>query len=219
MTQQDLVHKRPFLFISLAFGLSYPLSNLINLPDILIIIWKMAAVGCLALYALRNHSHGSFLILASFLSVYALGDGFVEFDILWGGIAFAIGHIIAILFFLKYRRPSLSFSQKLLVFTLPIITPLIAYMITNTAEESGLDAAIYIALLAMMASAAWASSFPRYRTGLGTILFIISDLLLFLRFGLSPDIFWLNLMVWYSYYFGVFLMATGIVQTLRKKGS
>jgi len=189
------------------------------MPDWVMIIWKMAAVGCLALYALRNHSHGSFLILASFLSMYALGDGFVEFDIVWGGIAFAIGHIIAILFFLKYRRPSLSLSQKLLVFTLPVTIPLIAYTITKTSEESGLDAAFYIALLAVMASTAWASSFPRYRTGLGTILFIISDLLLFLRFGLSSDIFWLNLMVWYSYYFGVFLITTGIVQTLRKKES
>lgn len=217
--EQDLAHRRPFLFISLVFGLSYPLHYFFNIPDLAIIAWKMAAVGCLALYALRNHHHGHFIILAIFLGFYALGDGLVEFYLELGGIAFGIGHIIAIYLFSRYRRPQLSPSQIALAFAIPIITPFVAWAIVESPTESGLDAALYTFLLAVMAAMAWSSSFPRYRTGLGAILFIISDFLLFSRFKIGDDNMILNLSVWYSYYFGVFLIAIGIVQTMRKKGS
>lgn len=216
---QDLAHKRPFLFISLIFGLSFPLHDFFNMPDIAIIAWKMSAVGCLALYALRNHHHGHFIVLASILGFYALGDGLVEFYIEIGGIAFAIGHIIAIYLFSRYRRPKLSPSQKILTFAIPIVAPFIAWAIVRTPTETGLDAALYTFLLSAMAAMAWSSSFSRYRTGLGAILFIISDLLLFSRFKVGDNNMILNLSVWYSYYFGVFLIATSIVQTMRKKGS
>ncbi len=216
---QDLAHKRPFLFISLIVAISYPISFYINMPDLVMIAWKMAAVGCLALYALRNHQHGNFLILAAFLSFYALGDGLVEFNLIWGAIAFSIGHIIAIYLFSRYRRAQLSPSQKALACFIPFIVPIIAWTIVRSPTESGFDAALYIFLLAVMAAMAWSSSFPRYRTGLGAILFIISDLLLFSRFKIGDDNIILNLSVWYSYYFGVFLITTGIVQTIRKKGT
>ncbi len=216
---QDLAHRRPFLFISLLVAISYPISHYIDMPDLAMVAWKMAAVGCLALYALRNHNHGNFLILAVFLAFYALGDGLVEFDLIWGAIAFATGHIIAIYLFSRYRRPHLSPSQITLACTLPIIVPFIAWAITRDATESGFDAALYSLLLAIMAAMAWSSAFPRYRTGLGAILFILSDLLLFSRFKIGDDNLILNLSVWYSYYFGVFLITTGIVQTLRKKGT
>lgn len=216
---QDLAHRRPFLFISLIVAISYPISFYINMPDLVLVAWKMAAVGCLALYALRNHHHGNFLILAAFLAFYALGDGLVEFDLNWGAIAFATGHIIAIYLFNRYRRPKLSPSQIGLTLAIPIIVPFIAWAIVRSPTESGFDAALYIFLLAVMAAMAWSSSFPRYRTGLGAILFIVSDLLLFSRFKIGDDNIILNLSVWYSYYFGVFLITTGIVQTLRKKGT
>lgn len=217
--EQDLAHKRPFLFISLIFGLTYPLSFFINLPEPAIIIWKMGAVACLALYALRNHTRGSFAILASLLAFYALGDGLIQFDLMWGGIAFTIGHLIAIYLFTRYRRPKLTFSQKLLAAAIPIIVPFIGWGIMQVQGEAGWDAVLYLLFISVMAALAWTSSFPRYRVGLGAIIFIISDLLIFARMGMSPEIFWLNLAIWYSYYFGVFLMTTGIVQTMRKSGT
>lgn len=216
---QDLAHRRPFLFISLIFGITFPLHVFFNMPDLAIIVWKMAAVGCLAFYALRNHHRGNFLILASFLGFYALGDGLVEFYIEIGGIAFAIGHIIAIYLFSRYRRPKLSPSQKILTLAIPIIVPFIAWAIVRSPTETGMDAALYTFLLAVMAAMAWSSSFSRYRAGLGAILFIFSDLLLFSRFKMGDDNMLLNFAIWYSYYFGVFLITIGIVQTIRKKGS
>lgn len=217
--EQDLFHKRPFLFVSLFFGLSYPLHYFINMPDIAIILWKVSAVGALALYALRNHSHGDFLILAAFLAFYALGDGLVEIYLQWGGAAFAIGHFIAIYLYIRHRRVSLTFSQKGLAIAVVIIAPFLAWQLAARATgESGLDAMAYAFILSVMAALAWTSAFPRYRTGLGAILFIISDLLLFARIGVEDKMI-LNFAVWYSYYFGVFLITTGIVQTMRKRGT
>lgn len=216
---QDLAHKRPFLFISLIFGLTYPLNILMNLPDLIIILWKMGAVGSLALYALRNHSHGYFLILSAFLVFYALGDGLVEFDLLWGGISFVIGHFIAIFLYSRHRRETLTRSQKTLAMAIIIFAPLLAWLFAAEATgESGVDALIYGLILAVMAAMAWTSAFPRYRTGFGAILFIASDLLLFTSIGISDSII-LSLAVWYSYYFGVFLITTGIVQTMRQRGT
>ncbi len=217
--QQDLAHKRPFLFVSLIFALTYPLTFFMNLPDLVIIVWKMGAVSCLALYALRNHSHGHFIILAISLAFYAFGDGLIQFDLIWGAIAFAIGHLVAIYLFSRYRRDKLSFSQKALALFIPLFFPFIGWSIIQMHGEEALGATLYLFIISVMAAVAWTSSFPRYRVGLGAIIFIISDLLILVRMGLSEDILWMNLAVWYSYYFGVFLMATGIVQTMRKKGT
>lgn len=216
--EQDLVHKRPFLFVSLIFGLTYPLNIFINLPDFAIILWKMGAVASLALYALRNHSHGHFLILVAFLAFYALGDGLVEFDLLWGGISFVIGHCIAIYLYSRHRRATVTRSQKTLALAVIIFVPLLSWLFTVEATgEGGFDALLYGLILAVMTAMAWTSAFPRYRTGLGAMLFIISDLILFTSIGI-PDSIILSLAAWYSYYFGVFLITTGIVQTMRQRG-
>ena len=66
-----------------------------------------------------------------------------------------------------------------------------------------------------MAAAAWMSRFPRYRVGIGAVLFVASDFLIFSGMGPFelaplPDI-----LVWPLYYGGQLLIATGAVQTLR----
>ena len=68
-----------------------------------------------------------------------------------------------------------------------------------------------------MAAAAW--SRLRYRVGLGAVLFVISDLLIFARMG---PLQWEeigDLLIWPTYFAGQFLIATGVVQTMRARGS
>ena len=53
-----------------------------------------------------------------------------------------------------------------------------------------------------MAAAAWYSRFPRYRVGTGAVLFVVSDWLIFSRFG-SFDLGVLpDLLIWPFYYVG-----------------
>lgn len=214
---QDLAHKRPWLFASLLFGLTYPLSWQMELSGYLSIAWKMAGVGLLTGYALRKHHSGEFLLLAGVMAFWALGDGLLELDMIWGAIAFAIGHFIAIVLFLRHRRVKPTRSQLLLAVAVFVLAPDIAYFLPAD-RTGGMQAAIYTLFVAGMAACAWNSNFPRYRVGLGAMAFVASDLLIFARFGPLAEAGWVSLAIWYLYYGGVLAIATGVVTTLVKRG-
>ena len=76
---------------------------------------------------------------------------------------------------------------------------------------------LYALALGAMAASAWASVFPRYRVGAGAALFVVSDLLLFAEMGPLQASVVPQVMVWPLYYLAQFLIAVGIVQTLRKR--
>jgi uncharacterized membrane protein YhhN len=214
---QDLAHKRPFLLASLIFGLSYPLASYFAVPELFAIIWKMAAVGFLVPYALRKHHDGDFAILAAFLAFCALGDGLIEIEMLWGGIAFAVAHVIAIGLYLRHWRKRAAFSQRMLAITVLVCAPFIAYRLPGS-ESMGQQAALYTLFVAGMAACAWSSQFPRYRVGIGAMIFVVSDLLIFARMGPLAGAGWIGLAIWYLYYVAVLMIATGVVTTLVKRG-
>ena len=216
---QDLAHKRPWLLASLVAGLTFPATWLL-LPfegNIFAILWKMAAVGLLVPFALRRHHRGEFVMLAVVLAFYALGDGLIELSMIYGALAFATGHIIAIWIYARHRRVGASFSQKLFAVTLFVLTPVIAFLLPGDID-TGIQVAGYSVILSAMAAMAWNSNFPRYRVGIGAVLFVISDLLIFARLGPLADSGMTGVAIWYLYYFGVLLIATGIAQTLVKRG-
>lgn len=216
---QDLAHKRPWLLASLLAGLSFPATWLL-LPfdgNVFANIWKMAAVGLLVPFALRRHHEGEFIWLAVMLAFYALGDGLIELSMIYGAIAFAAGHVIGVAIYFRHRRVGAAFSQKLLAVTILLLTPVIAYGLPGNPEE-GVQVAAYSVILAAMAAMAWSSNFPRYRVGTGAVLFVVSDLLIFARLGPLANSELTSVAIWYLYYFGVFLIATGIAQTLVKRG-
>ena len=68
-----------------------------------------------------------------------------------------------------------------------------------------------------MAAAAWSSAFPRYRVGLGAVLFVVSDLLIFARMGPLSASPLPDMLIWPLYYLGQFLICTGAVGYLRGK--
>ena len=216
---QDLAHKRPWLLASLVTGIGFPATWLL-LPfegNLIAIIWKVAAVGLLVPFALRRHHVGEFVMLALMLAFYALGDGLIELSMIYGALAFAAGHIVAIWIYARHRRVGATFSQKLFAVTLFILTPFIAFFLPGDAE-TGVQVAAYSVILSAMAAMAWNSNFPRYRVGVGAVLFVISDLLIFARLGPLTDSQITSVAIWYLYYFGVLLIATGIAQTLVKRG-
>lgn len=214
---QDLAHKRPWLLASLLFGLSYPLILQLPLPGIMVIAWKMAGVALLVPFTLRRHHSGEFPIVAAIMAFCSLGDGLIELDLRAGAIAFIAAHLTAIWLYSKHRRVRMTFSQKLLTISLLVIPTFIVYFLPSE-RAMGIQAVIYSLFLFVMAAMAWSSNFPRYRVGIGTILFVISDLLIFARMGALANWPPVNPLIWYLYYFGMVMIATGIVQTLMKRG-
>ncbi len=210
---QDLAHKRPWLLFSLLFGITYPFAAILNVPGIGVMIWKMGGLAFLVPYALRRHHSGEFAMLAGVLALCAIGDGLTEYSLELGAWAFGAAHILAMWLYSRHRRVKPVFSQTLLAIALLLLTPVIAYFF------AGAMAALYAVLLGAMAAMAWSSNFPRYRVGIGAVLFVASDLVLFAREGGVIGANSISAMViWYSYYCGMVMIATGVVQTLIKRG-
>ena len=74
---------------------------------------------------------------------------------------------------------------------------------------------LYGFALGGMASTAWMSRFTRYRVGIGAVLFVVSDWLIFSQQSLLAESTLPSLLIWPMYFLGQFLIATGVVQTLR----
>lgn len=214
---QDLAHKRPWLLASLAFGLTFPFATIVEAPGLVATIWKMGGVGFLIPYTLCRHHDGDFVRIAIVLALYALGDGVLEAHLIWGGAIFAIGHVAAILFYIRHPRLLIAPSQRLLAWVLLLATPTIAWFLPSD-RNAALQVTLYAVIVGSMAAAAWSSNFPRYRVGTGAVLFVISDLILVGQLGPLAGWFAEGYAVWYLYYLGVFLIATGVVQTLVKRG-
>jgi len=208
---------RPFLLLSLLFGISYYFACVLNspeLPEPLIVAWKGAGVGFLAVYALVRLHRLDGKIVGAIMAFGAIGDMALEYDLILGAGAFMIGHLIAIAFYSRFRRHQLGFSQKIFAILLVPLSVLIAWTLpSDRADAAGI--AVYCISVAAMASMAWTSRFSRYQVGIGAILFLVSDLLIFARMGPMETSVVPQLLVWPLYYFGQFMIATGIVRTLR----
>ena len=99
---------------------------------------------------------------------------------------------------------------------IPVVT-VTAFLVPPDRAGAGLIA-LYALGLAAMASAAWISRFPRLLVGAGALMFVGSDLLIFLRTGRPAlDVFPLALAVWGLYFAGQTLIAVGVTRTLTPR--
>jgi len=218
MPKRALAEKRPWLLASLLAGISYYFVRDGQIPGLYLMAWKGAGVALLALYALARHKGADSRQIAAVMAFGALGDVLIELVLEWGAVAFLIGHLIAIYLYWRHRRARLSPSQKLAGIAFAALIPAISFMLpADRAAAPGV--ALYALGLGLMTAAAWTSSFPRYRVGLGAVMFAVSDLLIFARIGPMAQSPLPNLLIWPLYYFGQFLICTGVVGELRRRSA
>ncbi|MBC7986766.1 MAG: lysoplasmalogenase [Sphingomonadaceae bacterium] len=204
---------RLVLALSLIAGLSYPLGWDAGLPALALTAWKGTGVALLALYAALLAREADGWLLAVVLALGALGDVLLETSMTAGALAFLAGHVVAIGLYLRNRRASLSRSQRLLALLVVPLGVIIAWSLpADRAAAPGV--ALYGLTVAAMAAAAWTSRFPRYWTGLGAMLFLASDLLIFARMGPLAEAAGISLTIWLAYYFGQLLICLGVTRTL-----
>lgn len=176
--------------------------------------WKGAGVGLLALYAaLQARSRDGWLI-AVVMGFGALGDVLLDaVGMTAGAAAFILGHITAIALYLRNKRARPTLSQKWLATLILPLAVLIAVNIVPVDARPMIG--LYTAFVAAMAAAAWISRFPRYRTGVGAMMFLASDLLIFARMGPLAGAAWVGFAIWVLYFVGQALITLGVVQTLK----
>ena len=202
------------LATSVICGVSYMASWDLNLPPLAGVIWKGSGVSLLAVWALMSARNRAGLEIAGVMAFGALGDILLEvMGLVPGALAFLVGHRIAIGLYQRYRRPDLTRSQMLLALTLVPAVVLIAFLLPAI-RSSAWGIAVYALVLSLMAATAWTSRFPRYQVGLGAMMFVVSDLLIFARSGPLHGVAWVSFGVWILYYFGQVLICRGVVNTL-----
>ncbi len=209
-----LIDHRPWLLASLVASISYFFFRDNPVPELYLIAWKGAAVGLLTIYAAqRGHGLDGWL-LTIMLALGALADMVLELNLVAGGALFAPAHLVAIALFLRNPRERRTGSQRLAALALLLGTPLIAGLLAMPDPRWPL-ATGYAAIVGAMAATAWMSRFPRYRVGIGAVLFVASDLLIFAREGqhLPEALTWW--LIWPLYYAAQFLIATGVIRTMH----
>lgn len=215
MPRHALAEHRPYLLLSLLFGISYFFVKDEPIGGAWLILWKGAGVTFLAIYAAHRGRGRDGALIAAVMVFGALGDMVLEISFLFGGMLFAMGHFVAITLYILNRREHPVASQKLagiaLVLFPPLLAALLAYPLPNWQV-----AVTYALVVGTMAGAAWTSRFSRYRVGIGAVMFVVSDLIIVA--GESGHIpreigSWL---IWPLYYGGQFLIATGVIQAIRR---
>ena len=214
MPRRALAEHRPYLLLSLVAGVSYYFAADEAIGGLWLMLWKGLAVGFLGLYAAHRGRGVDGGLIAVVMAMAALGDMALEVSYVAAGVLFKLGHALALLLYARNRREHLSPSQIGLAAALVVFIPIIAAALTYPLPNWFL-ATTYALFLSVMVAAAWTSRFPRYRTGIGALLFAASHLLLIAREGgdLPADV--TNPAIWPLYFAGQFLIVTGVVQTLR----
>lgn len=208
-----MIEKRPWLVASLVAGTSYWLAPKGHVPGLWLILWKGAGVALLAIYAWAHHPSRDARMLALVMALGAIGDMVLEVNFNGGAAAFFAGHIAAIALYLRHPRLRLARLEKVSATALVVGIPCVAWALTGEVDVAG-----YALLLGGMATAAFASDFLRYRVALGAAMFVASDLLIFARMGPLAESAIPGLLIWPLYYFGQFLICTGVISTLRARG-
>lgn len=213
MARAALIEHRPWLVASIAAAVAFYALRDNPIGGIQLMALKGLGVALLAVYAARRGHGTDGTLIALVMALGALGDLAIELSLMAGGGAFFLGHLVAIALYLRNRRVQLSQSQRMAALALLIATPLISWLLSR---DPGV--ALYSTALGAMAATAWLSRFGRYRVGTGAVLFVVSDWLIFSQLG-PVDLGRLpDLLIWPLYYCGQFLIATGVVQALRRHG-
>ncbi len=214
MPKRALVEKRPWLLASLVTAIAYYVAKDGPTPGLYLMALKGLPVALLAVWALLRHAGNDTRTLAGVMALGAIGDMLMEIEQSWGAMSFLLGHFVALILYLRHPRAETSASQKALAGAVLIAVPLLGFLLPHD-RAMALPTMAYAAALAGMAAAAWMSSFPRYRVGIGAMLFVASDLLIFAEMGALAGSVLPGLLIWPLYYCGQFMICTGVVGSLR----
>lgn len=202
------------LLASLLAGLGYPFVEE-GFSHFQQVVAKGAGVGLLAVaaFALPRRDR---VWLGVIMSAGALGDILLELPGLFfvGAGAFALGHVIAILFYLRNRRDSAGAVDRLAALALIGWGLVMPTLVSPPGTPVG-ALMLYSVLLCGMAAALLLSRFSRLAVA-GALLFVVSDTLLIMRLGgnlVGGE--WLHgLLVWFSYYLGQLAIFVGVAAGL-----
>ncbi|MEG3086119.1 lysoplasmalogenase family protein [Sphingomonas sp. PB4P5] len=173
------------------------------------IAWKAIGVAFLAAWAAVQARDANGWLLVGVLAFGALGDVLLETSgMAIGGVAFLVGHVIAIALYLGNGRGSTGRSITAAVGGACLVSSL-AFSFTR---DPGV--ALYALGLGGMAGSAAASRFTI--AALGAASFALSDLMIFAALGPLATSTLPGLVIWPTYFAGQVLVAIGVMRGLQR---
>ena len=201
---------------ALIAGASYYFVDTTGVEAPIAVVWKGAGVALLAVWCAMQARDCEGWLIAAVMAFGALGDVLLETSGLTvGAIAFVVGHGLAITLYVRSRRMRLTASQRMLAMLVVPLSVAIAVLLVPAADT--LAVGVYAFIVSAMAAVAWVSRFPRYRVGIGAMMFLVSDLLIFARMGPLATSPIPDLLIWPLYFGGQTLIALGVTQTLARQ--
>ena len=208
---------RGLIAMSLLAGLAYPFADT-ALPLVGTVFIKGLSVGLLAVAAALLASPQRWW-LAAILGAGAIGDVLLDVPglFLFGAGAFAIGHIVAMLFYVREGRRRTGIGERLAAAALVGWGLVMPSLVSPPGTPIG-GSMLYSVLLCGMAAALLLSRFSRTALA-GALLFVVSDTLLIMRLGgqLVGGEALHGVMVWFSYYGGQMLIFLGVSSGLARR--
>lgn len=203
------------LAAAIVAGVSHLVPTALESTGPLVVLWKGAGVGLLAVYAgLRARSLDAWL-LALVMAFGAAGDVLIDtvsFEA--GALAFLGGHLVAIVLYLRNRRPARSAVGRVLA-ALGVLV-VVGVGVLGWVLVGSVGIAVYAAALFAMAVTATASRFPRLLTALGAWLFVASDVLIFLRSGVLSGSVPAAVATWALYFPAQVMIVLGVARVLTR---
>lgn len=208
--------RAPWLLVAaLAAGASYMLGWNLDLPEAVLIGWKGAGVGLLALWASRQGRTADHRLLALVLVLGAVADMVLVVAFAAGALLFALGHVAAVRLYLRNRREAVGIAELLAGLAFIAGTMAFAYLLAS--HDWALEVVAYTFFLAAMAAAAMMSVFSI--AAFGALLFVASDLLIFAEMDGLSGVPWAGYAVWCLYFAGQALIAWGVASGLGNKAA
>lgn len=171
---------------------------------------KGACVGLLAVWAAAQARSPDGWLIAGVMALGAAGDVLLETSgLITGAVAFLLGHAVAVALYLRNRQ-----ANPLIAIPIAVLVALAAWWLPY-ARGLAPGIGLYALGLGTMAGTALTSRFARDNVGMGALMFVASDLLIFARLGPLHESALPGLLIWPLYFTGQAAIAWGVVTALR----
>lgn len=183
--------------------------DLASVPKPLIVATKGLFSALLAMSVFAARKGSASLVIGAALAISAVGDMLlVTIGAAAGGLAFAIGHLLAGFAYAKNQPVDNSAAIWMAAIAVPLIAVFSSYLVLRVSDQSILMA-LFPLMSAGMAALAILSRFPLWLSGLGAAIFVASDVLFLADLGVLHQSGELGFLTWASYAVGYAMVARG----------
>lgn len=208
MPHRALIERRPLLVASLLAAAAFAWLQDSAFPGLYLLLLALLPYLLLAAYSLLRHRGNDTRVLAIMVALQGTGWAIAP---LWPAVAMPalwLAFLAGLSLFLSHRTVAPDVDRKVAAVSLLLGTPVLCL----AAAGSGL---LFFGLaLGAMAAAAWVSTFPRSRVGVGAVVIVIGTLMGMIgTHGIAAEV--IALTAWPLAYLGALVLATGVTGELR----